>query len=114
MNDDRWNELVEMAQKNFDHVELSTEALSVETSDGIYEQGSRDILQFQNQMGLFRLERENRPLILDKKQHYSHRPGDTARTEYVLSDTDFSHKLMVYKENDAGEWDEISADKLGL
>ena len=52
--------------------------------------------------------------MLDKIQHYSHRQGDTARTEYVLSDTEFSHKVRVYQENEYGDWEEVKAESLGL
>ena len=114
MNDDRWQQIVEMAQKNYEDVELYTEPLIVDTPDGEEEQGTEDILEFDNAGGRFRLVRQNKPAVLEKKQHYSHRQGDTARTEYVLSDTEMSHKLFVYKENMYGDWEEISLDKMGL
>jgi hypothetical protein len=71
-------------------------------------------LIFENGQGKFKVVRENRPLILEKKMHYSHRPGDTARTEYKLSETEVTHKLRVYKEVDFDEWEEVTLDKLGL
>ena len=114
MTDERWQEVVEMVQKNFSNVELTTEELIVNTPDGPQVQGTEDILEFDNPMGRFRLVRQSKPAIVDKKMHYSHRQGDTARTEYVLSDTELSHKLIVYKENYNGDWDEVSADTMGL
>lgn len=114
MTDDKWQQLVEVAKKNFQRVQLHTEDLVMDTPDGPAVQGTQDILEFENPAGTFRVIRENRPVVLEKKQHYTHRPGDTARTEYKLSDTEFSHKLRVYKEVDFDEWEEVTLDKLGL
>ena len=115
MNDDRWQQLVEMAKKNFKDVTLTTEDLMVETMDGPQNQGTQDVLIFDHVDGVrYKLVRENRPVVLEKKQHFSHRAGDTARTEYKFSDTEFSHKLRVFKEDDLGEWEEITLDKLRL
>ncbi len=114
MNDDRWLEVVNMAQKNFSNVELVTQPLIADTPDGPQEQGTEDILEFNSPMGKFRLERLNKPVVLNKKVTFSHRQGDTAQTDYVLSDTELSHKLHVFKEDHNGEWEEVSADKMGL
>ncbi|MBU6447818.1 hypothetical protein KGQ24_03190 [Patescibacteria group bacterium] len=112
MNNEHWNALVEQAKKNFSDVAVSTEDLTVETGEGFVKQGSIDVLEFTNDAGTFKLVRENRPVILDKKMHYSHRQGDSARTEYVLSDTEFSHKLLFYKQDDYGDWHEIESANL--
>ncbi len=112
MNDEHWQALVEQAKKNFQDVAISTEDLLAETSDGMSRQGSMDVLEFTNDAGTFKLVRENRPVVLDKKMHYSHRQGDSARTEYVLSDTEFSHKLLFYKQDNYGEWQELDAANL--
>jgi len=115
MNDDRFQQLVEMAGKNFKNVQLSTEDLIRETEDGPIKQGTKDVLVFDHPSGVkYKMERENRPVVLEKKQHFSHRMGDTARTEYKHSETEFSHKLRVYKEVGFEEWDEITLDRLGL
>lgn len=114
MQDDRWQELVGMAKKHFKNVSLTLEDIILETQEGPQKQGTQDILIFENPGGKFKLVRENRPVVLDKKQFYSHRQGDSARTEYKFSDTEFSHKLRVYKEVDFDEWDEVTLDKLGL
>src|SRR3989344_3105243 len=115
MNDDRFQQLVEMAGKNFKNVQLSTEDLIRETEDGPIKQGTKDVLVLDHPSGVkYKMERENRPVVLEKKQHFSHRMGDTARTEYKHSETEFSHKLRVYKEVGFEEWDEITLDRLGL
>lgn len=108
MTNERWEEFVESAKQRFQDVELATEK-------GEEENVTVDVLMFSMPGGgSFKVERENRPVVLDKKQHYSHRQGDTARTEYVLSETEFSHKVKVFKENNYGDWEEIVPDALGL
>jgi hypothetical protein len=115
MTDEKWEQLVEVAQKNFQNVKLSHEDLILETADGPQKRGTQDILVFDHPAGgRYKLVRENHPVVLEKKEMFSHRAGDTARTEYKFSETEFSHKLRVYKEVDFDEWEEITLDKLGL
>jgi hypothetical protein len=126
MQDDRWNQLIALAKKNFKNVSLEAEDLIASTPDGPQKQGTpqyqsqapvrgtQDVLIFESPLGHFKLVRENRPAVLEKKEFYTHRAGQSARTEYKLSETEFSHKLRVYKEAGFEEWDEITLDKLGL
>lgn len=115
MTDEKWEQLVDMTKKNFENVELFSEDLIVETGDGPQKQGTQDVLLFDHPSeDKYKLVRENRPVVLEKKEHYSHRAGDTARTEYKFSDTEFSHKLRVFKEVDFEEWEEVTLDRLGL
>lgn len=109
MNDERWEQFIELARQKFRGVKVSTEDLVVSTQDGLQKQGTQDILVFDKGDDRFKLVRENRPVVLEKKMHYSHRQGDTAQTEYKFSDTEFSHKLRVYRETDIDEWEEIDA-----
>lgn len=115
MTDERWQQFVEMAKSQFDDVELATEDLVVQTADGPQVQGTVDTLTFERPDGQrYKLERENRPKVLEKKVHYAKRATDTAQTEYVLSDSEFTHKFRVYKEALDGEWEEVTASDLGL
>ena len=114
MQDEKWEELVEAAKKHFKNVSLATEDLIMDTQDGPVKQGTQDILIFENPGGKFKVVRENRPVVLEKKELYSHRAGQSAQTQYKFSQTEFSHKLRVYKEADFEEWDEVTLDKLGL
>lgn len=108
MNTEQWEQLVERLQSNFPGAKVFTEDL-----EGV-ENGKAEIVEFNAPHGRFRIVRENRPLVLEKKLHYSHRPGDTARAEYKFSDTEFTHKLRVYKESNDYEWEEVTLDQLGL
>lgn len=114
MTDEKWEQLVQAAKNHFEDVSLNTEDLIKDTPDGPQKEGTQDILEFEKQGERFRLVRENRPVVLEKKQFFSHRMGDTARTEYKLSDSEFSHKLKVYKEVGYDDWEEVTLDKLGI
>lgn len=114
MTDERWQQFIELAKNEFDDVEISTEDLTVQTMDGPEVRGNMDILIFERDGDRYKLERENRPVVIEKKEYFAKRATDTARTEYKFSDTEFSHKLRVYKETDNGDWEEISTDSLGL
>ncbi len=114
MNDEKWEQIVTLAKQNFQRVSLHTEDLIVSTPDGDQVQGTQDILEFDKSGETFKLIRENRPVVLEKKMHYSHRAGDTARAEYVHSETEFSHRLVVLKETNDGDWEEVTAGDLGL
>lgn len=114
MIEEKWQQLVEAAQKHFKNVSLTREDLIMDTQDGPVKQGTQDILIFENTSGKFKLVRENRPVVLEKKEMYSHRAGQSAQTQYKFSDTEFSHKICVFKEVGFDEWDEVTLDKLGL
>lgn len=109
MTDERWEELMETLG-----VSSTNEPLYQETGEGQKESGNQDIAIFKRGADTYKIVRENRPVVLEKKMTYSHRQGDTARTEYKLSDTEMSHKIRVFKEVDIDEWEEMSADNLGL
>lgn len=115
MTTEKWQELVELAQKNFKGTKLSREDLITETPEGPRKEGTRDVLEFVHPGGdKYRLVRENRPVVLEKKELYSHRAGQSAQTQYKFSDTEFSHKLKVFREAGFDEWEEITLDSLGL
>jgi len=113
MTNEQWDGLVENVQAQFKSVKVWDEALG-EDAEGAGHGARANAIEFSGPNGRFRVVREHRPVVLDKKMHYSHRPGDTARTEYKFSDTEVNYRLRVYKESDIDEWDEITLDKLGL
>lgn len=68
---------------------------------------------FEGPLGKMKIERETKPVVLDKKTTYSRRMGDTAAVEYVYSEDDYSHKFRAYIwKND--QWIEMEAGNLGL
>jgi hypothetical protein len=69
MTDDKWQEIVEMAQKNFRGAKLSHEDLIVQKEEGPEKQGTQDILEFEHPNGdRYKLIRENKPVVLEKKR----------------------------------------------
>jgi len=136
MTNEKWEQLIEVAKKNFKNVELSAEDLVMETplyqsrtpvqgaAEGPQKQGTpqyhsvrgtQDVLVFDlPQGGRYKLVRENKPIVLEKKEMYSHRAGQSAQAQYKFSETEFSHRLRVYKEIDFDDWEEVTLDSLGL
>ncbi len=59
-----------------------------------------------------RIEKVTRPLILDKKTHYSNSSANNTSVEYIVSDAEFSTKVRAFKYNeDLDTWDEISLNQ---
>ena len=103
MTDDKWELLVERTKRTAKEVSLRTETLE----DG---RSTEDILEFLTDAGWFMLVRENKPVLLEKKLHYSHRQGDSAQAEYIFSETELSHKVTVFRDDGAGEWVKMDTD----
>ena len=115
MQDEKWEQLVEAAKAHFKNAKLTREDLIMETPDGPQKQGTQDVLVFDHPSGTrYKLARENRPVVLEKKEMYSHRAGQAAQAQYKFSETEFSHRLRVFKEVDFDEWEEVTLDSLGL
>ena len=87
MIEEKWQELTETAKKHFKNVTLVNEDLIMDTQDGPVKQGTQDILIFENPAGRFKVVRENKPVVLEKKEMFSHRAGQSAQTQYKFSET---------------------------
>jgi hypothetical protein len=110
MQDEKWEALKEELNRKFKIEEEGFEDLVVETADGPIVQGKIEKLIFDSPIGKIKLTRESKPVVLDKKEFYSHQQGKAARVEYKFSDSEFSHKIKAYKWNDDNdEWKEIDA-----
>jgi hypothetical protein len=111
MDIDRWTQLKESLKGKFEIEEEGSEDLMMNTSDGPVKHGTAEFLVMQTPVGRVKLACQKKPLVLDKKQVYSHRAGQSARTEYEFSETESTYKLKAYKWNDLEEaWDEIDAE----
>ncbi|MCK4545917.1 MAG: hypothetical protein KAW17_00620 [Candidatus Eisenbacteria sp.] len=64
-------------------------------------------ITFKGPKGLMKLERTSRPVILDRKMHYSKRAGGATEEELVLSETEKSYRVGLYVWSDAGGWEEV-------
>ncbi len=109
MTEEKWEQLKENLLSRFPEATVFREPL-VEHGE---ERGVSEVVEFESPLGLMRVVRQSKPKVLDKTFHYSHRPGDTARVDYVLSDTEFTHILVVLKEVD-GEWEQVDFGDLGF
>jgi hypothetical protein len=114
MDIDKWGELKESLKKKFEIEEEGREDLVVDTQDGEVLKGTADFLIMATPIGRVKLAFETKPLVLSKKFISSHRAGQAARTEYDMSDSEFTYKLKAYKWNDIDEtWNEIDAEHFG-
>ena len=102
MDQDKWGEILDRVQAQFQVLEHTTAACDDEV-------GEMETLIFENSLGKLKLTWTTRPVILDKKIVGAHRRGmSSGRYEYVYSDTEKSHKLEAFREVD-GEWQPIDS-----
>lgn len=110
MTAERWRDLVGQIKDNFSVEEEGQEALPEE--EGV---GERQFIVFRGPLGRMMLELEARPVILDKKTHYSNRIGSQTQVEYVYSESEKTYKLYAYRWDEAQEeWIEMEAGKLSF
>jgi len=98
VNDEHWFELTERIRDTF-RVTLDVER-PIDPGPGKIEE-----LEFESPRGKMRLERVSRPVVLDRKAHFSKRVGGQTTEEYVYSDSEFSHRVAFYRWVDEG-WQE--------
>lgn len=108
MTNEKWQNLIFMIEEKFGILEKETKDSLIEDDIGNKVKGTRDMVIFENEMGKIKLERENRPMIVDKKMHYHKTAGTGAKVEYIVSDTEMVHKVTAYKWNEASDdWEEL-------
>jgi len=100
MNIEKWKNLLGDVKEKFQVEDEGKEQLE--------EEGGVDIeyIVFQGPLGKTRLEYIIKPVILDKKTTYSRRIGSETKIDYIYSQDEKSHKLVVYKWDD-DDWVEI-------
>ena len=114
MQDDKWEALKEELKRKFKVEDEHFEDLVMDTADGEVVSGKVEVLIFESPIGKVKLTRESKPVVLDKKEFYSHRQNKSARIEYKFSDTEFSHKIRAYKWDDYNDdWQEMDAGSFG-
>lgn len=102
MNDDQWEDFKENLGTRFGSLAIDHQSESREDDVGHTIKSQIESIEFDSELGHLKIERVSRPKILDKKSHY-HKSG-VAKVEYVVSDTEMSHKINVYKKDEVGEW----------
>lgn len=115
MNDERWYELKDKLKSRFGEVAESDNHEEHEDDVGHTMKSRTETLVFNSELGKLKIERISRPKILDKKAHY-HKGAGVAKVEYIVSDTEYSHKINVYKMDEAGEWQplDLPAERLSF
>lgn len=107
MTEDKWIELLERIDRQFTMLDRV-----IEDIDG--QPGEVESVVFEGPMGKMKIERTVRPVVLDKKQHYTNRAGGGTTTEYIYSPTEKSDRVKAYKMDPrTEEWVEIDAGAFG-
>ena len=104
---EKWEKVVGNIKDNF--------TVKDESKIHIDEDGGTDIefIEFEGPLGLMRLEFVSKPIVLDRKTIYSKRIGSETKIDYIYSENEKSHKLIVYKWDDnENDWIEIDDKNL--
>ncbi len=105
MNDERWEELIYKISMKADPMERSMET----QDDGLT---TVDTVLFDVGMGKMKLQRVSKPIVIDKKMHYSKRIGGDVQQEYIYSETEKSHKVTLHRwSEEESAWQEIDFRK---
>lgn len=106
MNDEKWYYLLEEIDRKFGIEEKNTEdvpekRLVVETA------------VFTGAGGRMKLERTTRAVVLERQVKFSKRIGGGTTEKYVYSDSEKTHRVVLYGWDDAARtWQEIDFRKL--
>ena len=105
MTEERWEQIKEMAKKDFEVLENNVVDLPQDQGEG-----TKESLIFEGPLGKMKLEFVVKPLVLGKKTHYSKRAGQETKVDYVVSDTEKVRTLFAFKWDEAAEnWLEIDS-----
>jgi len=108
MQDDKWDDLIDSLEMKFGKVDRKHRS-TITTDDVGHEiKNDEEWIEFESPLGKMKLIRVTRPMIIDKKFHYTHTGGSKGKVEYVLSDTELSHKVTLYQWNNIKQdWQEM-------
>ncbi len=90
MNDDRWYDLVERLRSSFGLLREEEEALE-------HGPGKLERVEFDGPMGRMRLERATRPVVQERRTHYSRRIGGDTSEEFVYAEGEFTHHVTLLR-----------------
>lgn len=113
MTEEKWQDIKSMAKDKFDMLEERKEPLELKTGlDTSQKIGEKEIMIFNSPIGKIKFEYIVKPVVLDKKEHYTKRMGTSAKTEYILSDSEYVRRLDIFQKKD-GLWEKIDAAAFG-
>ena len=106
MTPERWEEIKEMAQKNFEVLANINEDIPA------IKDGKVESLVFIGPLGKIKLEMVIKPLVLEKRTHYSKRAGQETKVDYITSDTEKVRTLSAYRWEEASDsWEKINSSQ---
>jgi hypothetical protein len=98
VNDERWYDLIERIRTKF------TVTLEEEHPPA-HGPGKVQVVEFEGAGGRMRIERVTRPVVLERRMHYSKRLGGQSSEEFVYAENEFSHRVTLYRWVE-GSWQE--------
>jgi hypothetical protein len=108
MNEERWEEVLRRLDKLFGDLEFD-EVEEAET------QAVTETVVWTGPQGKMKLARTTRPLVVDKKTHFSNRIGGGTHVEYIYSKTETTSRVRLYRwVEPANDWEEVDAAELGV
>lgn len=111
MNDAGWERLVDSVDVNLGITKHGRNKQQLEDRPDL--EADVEFIEFSRDGMDFRLERSTGPAIIDRKTHYSHRPGVANRTEYIYDEGEIAHKVSLFKK-DGDDWEPVDVSQLGL
>lgn len=106
MTYDKWQDIINKVKGQFKVSRQGQEEL-------VGRPGVKEFIEFSGPLGDMRLELLKKPVVLDKKTHYSNRIGSQASVEYVYDDKEQTLTFIVYRKS--GEsWEELKGGALGF
>jgi hypothetical protein len=104
MTNEKWQEIISMVEDKFKVEEKGAKAID----DAIG--GNLEFIIFEGPLDRMKLERTERPVVLDKKTTYSNRIGSGVKVDYVLSPDEKIYKFKAYKWDEGeNDWVEMEA-----
>lgn len=108
MTDEKWANLKEQVKEKFGIEEEHSYENNLEDNlDNVFP-GTKDVVIFEGLQGKMKLERVNHPMILEKKMHYHKGARGTAKVEYIVSETEKTHRVTAFLwDESANDWKEL-------
>ena len=113
MTEEKWETIKSDLKDKFDIIEDRREPIELNTLKQKGLKAYKDILIFTGPLGKMKLEYIVKPVVLDKKEHYSTRIGTSAQTEFIYSEDEYTRRVDVFKEKD-GNWEKIEYNTFNL
>jgi len=106
LHDEKWYYLLEEVERKFGLEEKKTEEVP-------HKHMTIETVTFTGASGQLKLERTTRAVVLERKVKFSKRIGGDSTEQYVYSDTEKTHRVVLYRRNEETRfWDEIDFRKL--